>query len=265
MKKYISRFLALISIVAIVTSCTGVTLSRLQSDFDQLYQKKLNCPEEPTVPQDITKIGSLTCIDESEAALFSLAESANSSATKASDQRTKVALLRLAGVSLWQSGRGAEANDWTYKIYQEGDSVCTPLEAKAKKGEIYGAPRDCALLTILPALVWHSEYIERLERLKYQDPTNERKQTLKEIIQNYHQNTVGFISEKENKAKNFTGISESIKEYIDEVKKRSYCNFLRAEEIVLKHDIYRVELKQEVKEKIRIMSEKVDLDRRICR
>ena len=269
MKRMAVRWLILIGVVLLVTSCTGVSMSRLQNDFDRLYQEKEDCRQSADARNtlDITRIESIPCLEESEAALFNLAQSAKSAAEDASDQRTKVALLRLAGVSLWQSGRGTqgEGNALVNQITSEGESICDSLETEARKENIFGAPRDCAILTILPALVWHSEYFNRLEQLAKKEPTEDRKKTLEGIISNYPNNTVLFIVAKETKAKGFTGLSDSVKVYIEEVKKRSFCNYLKTEEIVLEPDntLY-LDLKPEVKRNIEFMSEKAGIKRSSC-
>ncbi len=267
MKRIAGQLLILIGFFLLVASCTGVSLSRYQSDFNRFYHEKEACQSQESKQSndiDITKIESIPCAEEAKAKLYDLAQSAIGTAKDARDQRTKVALLRVAGVSLWQSGRGTEeeGNALVNQITLEGQAICEALETKAKKENIFGAPRDCAILTILPALVWHSEYFHKLKQLKHQEPTEDRKKALKGIISNYPNNTVLFVVAKETTAKGFTGLSATVKVYIEEVKKRSFCNYLMAEEIVLKrnNDFYR-DLKPEVKKHIKSMSEKADLDR----
>jgi hypothetical protein len=263
MKRPLALWAALITAGLLVTSCAGVSLSRLQNDFNQLYQEKEACRSaKPTMAEEITNVKSIPCTEQAEAALFDLSQSAKSAADKAKDQRTKVALLRLAGLSLWQSGRGAEkeGNAFVNKVSMEGEIVCDAIEEKAKKGEIYGAPRDCALLTILQALVWHSEYKNRLEKLDLQKPSEESKKEFESLIGNYANNTVLFISTREKKAKAFTGLSSSVKDYIDEAKRRSFCNFQKAEEIALDHTIYQ-DLESKIDNQFQTMSRRTGLNR----
>jgi len=267
MKRIVFRFSILTGVFFLVTSCAGVSLSRYQNDFNQFYNEKEACQSrELKEPKelDITKIESIPCTEEAKAKLYDLAQSAVRTAGNARDQRTKVALLRLAGVSLWQSGRGTEeeGNALENQITLEGQAICETLEAEAKKENIYGAPRDCAILTILPALVWHSEYYHTLKELKGKKPTEDRKKALKEIISNYPNNTVLYVVAKETTAKSFTGLSDTVKDYIEEVKRRSFCNYLMTEEIVLgrNNDLY-LNLKPEVKKNIKSMGEKTDLNR----
>jgi hypothetical protein len=256
-------WVVLIMIGLLVTSCAGVSLSRLQTEFNQLYQEREACQsQDQQSGKGAAKAKSIPCIEQAEAAFFDVAQSAKTAADKAGDQRTKIALLRLAGVSLWQSGRGAEkeGNALVTNICLQGDSICKAIEEKAKKGEIYGAPRDCALLAILPALVWHSEYKERLEKLKREVPSEHGKEELSRIIENYANNTVLFVSNKKEEVRNYTGLSRSVMEYIEEVQKRSFCNFQMAEEIVLGHDMYR-DLEERVDNQFRIMSQETGLNR----
>ncbi len=263
MQRLTALWVALITAGLLATSCAGISLSRLQTDFNQLYQAKEAClSAKPTSPEDITNVKSIPCTEQAEAALFDLSQSAKSAADKAKDQRTKVALLRLAGLSLWQSGRGTEkeGNALVNNISMEGEFVCNAIEKEAKKGEIYGAPRDCALLTILPALVYHSEYKMRLERLDDQEPSDDSKREFENLISNYANNTVLFISAREEKVKAFTGLSISVKDYIDEAKRRSFCNFQKAEEVALKHDIYR-DLESKIDDQFQMMGRKTDLNR----
>jgi hypothetical protein len=247
-----------------MTSCAGVSLSRLQTEFNQLYQEREACLSQgPESGPDVTKVKSIPCIEQAEAAFFDLAQSAKSAADTAHDQRTKIALLRLAGLSLWQSGRGAEkeGNALVNHIFLEGESICKAVEEKAKRGEIYGAPRDCALLAILPALVWHSEYKRRLEGLKREAPSEHGKEELSRIIENYANKTVLFLSDKKEEVRNHTGLSRSVMGYIDQVEKSSFCNFRMAEEIVLRHEMYR-DLEQQVDSQFRIMSQETGLNRK---
>jgi len=257
MKTIAVRLLVLIGVFLLAASCTGVSLSRYQNDFNQFYHEKQACEsQEAKEPKklDITKIESIPCTEEAKAKLYDLAQSAASTASNARDQRTKVALLRLAGVSLWQSGRGTEeeGNALVNITTLEGQAICEALETEAKKENIYGAPRDCAILTILPALVWHSEYYHKLKELKDQNPTEDRKKALESVISNYPNNTVLYIVAKEAAAKSFTGLSDTVKVYIEEVKRSSFCNYLTAEEIVLDRDKdFYIDLKPEVKKTLK--------------
>lgn len=263
MKKAAVQLFILTGVLVLLASCAGVSLSRFQNDFDALYEQKEDCRSlAPKFRHAITKIESIPCVDEAEAKLFDLAQSAINAANDARDQRTRVALLRLAGVSLWQSGRGdeTEGSAMLNQITSQGSSVCEALETEAGKKNVYGAPRDCAILTILPALVWHSAYFNQLEQLEKQAPTEETRTALEKIVRNYPANTVLFVSERETTAKSFTGLSESVKGYIQEVKVRSFCNYLKVEEIVLDKDAYQ-DLKPEVKQNITLMIEKTGIDR----
>jgi hypothetical protein len=256
-------WVALLAIGFLVTSCAGVSLSRLQTEFNQLYQEKEICQsQDQERGESAAKGTSIPCIEQSGAAFFDVAQSAKSAADKADDQRTKIALLRLAGVSVWQSGRGAEkeGNALFNNICLQGDSICRAVEEKAKKGEIYGAPRDCALLAILPALVWHSEYKERLEELKREVPSEQSKEELSKIIENYANNTVLFVSSKKEEVRSFSGLPRSVMDYIEELQKRSFCNFQAAEAIVLGHDMYR-DLEEQVDNQFKIMSQETGLNR----
>ena len=263
MKRRLALGAALIAAGLLITSCAGVSLSRLQNDFNQLYQEKEAClSAQVATSEDITNVKSIPCNEQAEAALFDLSQSAKNAAGKAKDQRTRIALLRLAGLSLWQSGRGfeEEGNAFLNQISLEGELVCDAVEKKAKKGEIYGAPRDCALLTILQALVWHSEYTKTLEKLDEQEPSEESKKEFESLVGNYANNTVLFITTRENKAKAFTGLSSSVKDYIDEAKRRSFCNFQKAEEIALDHTMYR-DLESKIDDQFQTMSRKTGLNR----
>jgi hypothetical protein len=256
-------WVALITIGFLATSCTSVSLPRLQTEFDQLYREREACLSQGTERgKDVTKVKSIPCMEQAEAAFFDVARSAKSAADTAGDQRTKIALLRLAGVSLWQSGRGGEkeGNALVNDICFQGESICKGIEGEVKKGEIYGAPRDCALLAILPALVWHSEYKRRLEDLRREIPSEQGKEELSKIIENYANNTVLFVSTKKEEVRNYTGISRSVLEYIEEVQKRSFCNFQMAEEIVLGHDMYR-DLEERLDNQFKIMSQETGLNR----
>ena len=265
----INRAILRITLIAglLVSACAGVSLSRLQTEFNELYQEKEAClSQEKASGKDVTSIKSIPCIEQAEAAFFALAQSAKSAADSADDQRTKIALLRLAGVSLWQSGRGTEkeANALVNRICLEGESICRAIEEKAKKGEIYGAPRDCALVAILPALVWHSEYKKRLEELKGQPYSEQGREELIRIIENYPGNTVLFVSSKKKEVGTYTGLSPSVMDYVKEVERKSFCNFLIVEEIVLGKDLghekYR-DLGRRFDNQVKTMSQETGLNR----
>jgi hypothetical protein len=265
----IKRAILRITLIAglLVSSCAGASLSRLQTEFNELYQEKEACLSQgKATGEDVTNVKGIPCIEQAEAAFFALAQSAKSAADSAEDQRTKIALLRLAGVSLWQSGRGTEkeANALVNRICLEGESICTAIEEKAKKGEIYGAPRDCALVAILPALVWHSEYDKRLEELKREPYTAQRREELIRIIENYPGNTVLFVSNKKKEVGTYTGLSPSVVDYIKEVERRCFCNFLVVEQMIMEnklgHEKYR-DLGQRFDNQVETMSKETGLKR----
>ncbi len=94
----------------------------------------------------------------SDAALLDISRKALA-ARDSSDDRTNVALLRLAAAAGWES-RTPEGLDIAEAASTDGVRRCDALPAKE-----FGAPRDCALLRIAPAIVVHVRAMNLIARI----------------------------------------------------------------------------------------------------
>jgi hypothetical protein len=68
-------WVALITTGFLTTFCTSVSLPRLQTEFDQLYREREACLSQGTERgKDVTKVKSIPCMGQAEAAFFDVAE-----------------------------------------------------------------------------------------------------------------------------------------------------------------------------------------------
>jgi hypothetical protein len=218
----------------ILMGCTAASLATLQGNFRQLYEERSACQSRPAAV-DVTTPAGLPC-GQSDEAMLSLAQEAEKGAADAKDPRTKISMLRLAGVSAWQAGPPGQ--QLATKVALEGGKLCDELEVKAKRREVYGAPRDCAILVILPALVSHSAYVNVLERLKNVPATDDTASELQRVADNYADNTVIFMVGNQAKATGFTGLDPSVVAYISAATKHMFCSFRLAEQVALANPKY---------------------------
>lgn len=226
--------------LAVLTGCAGARLSSLQSEFNELYARAAECAKSPT--------DSLDCTGQ-DLALHQLALDAEEAAGKADDPRTQIALLRLAGVAAWQS-HGARADAQATKIALAGEQRCDALDSEVKRRSAWGAPRDCALLLILPGLVAHDQLLEQLAALETAQACTAGDVALADLVDTYADATVLFLEDRKAKALGYQGISPSTRAYFEESQKRMVCNFERVRRLALDHCSAQAEPSRREKERI---------------
>jgi hypothetical protein len=207
----------LVLLLAPLLSCTATRLATLQSDFNDLYSAKITCE-----PNDGADTG-LAC-EGQDVPLYQLALEAEASARKAKDPRSRIALLRLAGVAGWQ-GTGDNANELVERVSLEGVQRCDALEQRVRAKETWGAPRDCAILVLLPALLAHDVQLEKFAALEAAKQCVVGDVSYQDVVETYADSTVLFVHLKEGQALGYTGLSDSVREYVAESKRRMMCNF----------------------------------------
>lgn len=227
---------------ALLLSCTATRLATLQGDFNDLYEAKRAC-DEPGGDAPL-------CLGAQEVALYELATEAEKAAGQAKDARTKITLLRLAGVAAWQ-GAGQHADALVTKVSLEGVKACDTLEARVRQKETWGAPRDCTMLVLLPALLAHETQLEKLASLRAAKSCTAGDVELRKIADSYADSTVLFVDTHEAKALGYQGTSESVRAYVAETKRRMQCGF-HTEVIDVASDFCREQIDRLLDEKDRI-------------
>jgi len=138
---------ALAGLLLTLCSCATLPLVQLQSSYDTLRTRE--------GPQ-----GEATS-DEVRAGFILVAQDAMGMAGKAKERATNIAILRLAAVSAWRAQdrdyRNGEAGSLAFAAAEKGKQLCGTVSARE-----FGAPRDCALLRIIPTLVQYDALEGRL-------------------------------------------------------------------------------------------------------
>lgn len=177
----------LTTLVALVlAACTAAKFSDLQSDYDRLLDRTLACADQ----QRAADLGFSACAGQHGTAMLDLARSAEEVAGEASDARTRIGLLRLAGMAGWQS-RIEPGFTLAGAVSLQGQELCRGLPA-----EQFGAPRDCAIHLILPALVAHESTLQLAEAFDVESSGETERREMRDRIDTYLAATWDFIEPK---------------------------------------------------------------------
>jgi len=241
MRRY--RLGIILSVTLLFLGCTATNFSSLQNDYYELVDKKHQLKsqqQEERLLGRISETERTTSVPELavglnaeeqefyrnpeqlNTALLSLAEEAEKLAGEAKDPRTRIAILRLAGLAAWQSGR--IGYDKALKISLEGQEACRSLPK-----EMFGAPRDCALLLGVAVLAQWDILIEDIKRLRNKRDTTgqlpaeyvSEVEKIKQALDSswkYLDQTVGELDK-------FTGLDQSVRDFYQRQRFRSYCNY----------------------------------------
>jgi hypothetical protein len=128
-----------------VAGCTTVDMDRLEGRYEALVRATRDRQTNLATPADLAPalIGA-----GSGASFLELAQSSNELAKKAGDTATRIALLRIAALSGWQS-QVPEGRDAASKAADEAGRLCDAIDpAKAFK-----PARDCAVAKIMPMIL----------------------------------------------------------------------------------------------------------------
>ena len=170
----------------VLAACTAAKFSDLQSDYDRLLDRALACADQ----RQAADLGFGACAGEHGTALLDLARSAEEVAGEAGDARTRIGLLRLAGLAGWQS-RIEPGFALAGAVSLQGQELCRSLPA-----EEFGAPRDCAIHLILPALVAHESTLAMAEAFERGSGDESQRREMLERIDTYLAATWDFIEPK---------------------------------------------------------------------
>lgn len=168
--------------VLVLAACTAATFSGLQTDFDQLQDRARDC-----AGSNDAGLGFSECAGQTRTAMLDLARQAEEAAGDAGDPRTRIGLLRLAGVAGWQSRLDA-GYTLAGAVSVQGLEQCRALPA-----DQFGAPRDCAIHEILPALIAHESTVERAKAIEGQTLDGPARRDMLDRIERYLAGTWDFI------------------------------------------------------------------------
>jgi hypothetical protein len=177
---------AALLLALILGGCAARAFSSLQSDYQDVIRQRVGCAAPPTA-ETVQR-----CAGDDGAVLADIARRAREAAADASDERTRIGLLRLAAAAGWTS-RTPEGFEQARAAAEEGQGRCAKLSP-----DRFGAPRDCALLALAPAFVAHQEAVRLLTALRQPggaaEPGNLEK--LRAVSRDYASTTLGDIEAK---------------------------------------------------------------------
>ena len=195
-------------------ACSSISLSDLQTTFERIQQGRADCSVVDA--QVLDRV--VAC--PSDAALLDIARKAFA-ARDSGDDRTNVALLRLAAAAGWES-RTQEGLEIAEAAATDGIRRCDALPAKQ-----FGAPRDCALLRITPAIVVHVRALNLVARIGTTEPARvsaEDRNSLGVTSDTYVDNTFGFIERvRATTLAADAALDPSVLTYVERQRRAFYC------------------------------------------
>jgi hypothetical protein len=199
--------------------CTAATFSSLQSDFITLYQQKDRCEE---LQKKKNEALPSECMVDYGQALMDIAKEAEKLEGKAEDARTRIGILRLGALAAWQGGEKGfgKAND----LASKGIRLCDSLDR-----ERFGAPRDCAVLRALPALIAHDSWLTQAEALATKSP-EDKTAFFERFAANYKFNTWDVVEKQESLLEKSPRIDPSVFVYLRRQKNAFYCTAVKMSE-----------------------------------
>lgn len=136
---------AVVVVAATLSACAGARLSSLQQEFESTYTRRADCTSGELAREDPVR-----CIGDRNREFLSLAKAAAGGAGDAGDRLTEIAFHRVAALAGWQS---REPEGWALaeQSAAAGRALCDEVGAQE-----FSAPRDCALMRMIPLLVSHA-------------------------------------------------------------------------------------------------------------
>jgi hypothetical protein len=206
---------AAVFVLLFIYGCTAASFSSLQSDFITLYQQKDRCEQaqkkDETLPSE--------CMADYDQALINIAQEAEKLEGKAEDARTRIGILRLGALAAWQAGEKGfnKADD----LASKGSRLCESLDR-----EHFGAPRDCAILGVLPALVAHDSWVAQSKDLATKNP-EDKAVFFENFAANYKLNTWDVVAKQEALLAKDPKIDASLLLYLRRQKNAFYCTAVK--------------------------------------
>jgi hypothetical protein len=198
-------------LLVVINGCTAASFSELQSDFIVLYQQKDRCEKY----REENKPLPVECLADHNQALLEIARETEKIADKTGDERTQIGLYRLGAIAAWQ----ASEKGWTIAtdLSSKGERLCETLDPKS-----FGAPRDCAILMIMPALIAHDSFVAEMEGIVSKDAT-QKVSFFQRFSRSYKVNTWDALVRYEEKLKGDPRLDKTILKYISLQKQFFWC------------------------------------------
>ncbi len=230
----------------ILAACSGQRFAALQSEYYELMKSKDALEKGDAfhgrlsgakfVPADRSAVAAK---EDVNGALYALANDAEKVADEARDARTKIGLLRLAGLAAWQSEEHGEEK--LIKISLKGQGLCTGIPKN-----MFGAPRDCALLFGLGSLAAADTLARGLKALKQgQDPDSPRlpaalRPSVEGFTSDFQTNWSAFHRVLQ-RLSGISRLSPTVRAFFERQRFRSFCNYwslMQTSELVAGIDDY---------------------------
>jgi hypothetical protein len=105
----------------------------------------------------------------------------------------------------------------------KGSRLCESLDRKR-----FGTPRDCAILSMLPALIAHDRWVGQFKELGTKNP-EDKTAFLESFSANYKWNTWDAVSAQESVLAKDPRIDESVLLYVERQKNYFYCTAVKVQ------------------------------------
>lgn len=208
-------------------ACAAAKFDSLQTQLDEIQETQTACaaaearlsgdPGDFNAAEEIL----LDCGD-AERKLGGIAEEAHEAARSASDPRTRIGLFRLAASAGWRS-RSEKGLEIASAASEEGSGACAAIPADA-----FGAPRDCAMLEIMPAtivVVRTTTEVDRINALP--DPLAETDAAvIRELADSYSDNSWRYLEARKPMLKANPDLPPSFLRYVDAQSETMLCTLL---------------------------------------
>jgi hypothetical protein len=196
-----ARNILLITLVIALGGCGGANLAKLKRDYDRAWNES-----PPRQDQ-----------------LLAIADQAQAVADKEKDKRSALSALAMGGLAAVKAG--PQGYEKAVNIGERGKRECQALPE-----EQFGAPRDCAVLSVVADLAKSEQLAERITKLKdRQDPTTSDlpESANDEVIalnSDLASAWTGF-NEATEKALAMPEVDDSVKSYFSRQRLTAYCNY----------------------------------------
>lgn len=150
--RFLRRAAGALIVIALLAGCGGgAKLNTMDAEFKHLYLTQLTQSAQDEKSKNVSVVTVAVDFDE----LRKRATKAGKEALK-KDWRTAVAFYRIAALSAWQAGERSGGH--IFEITEAGQELCNKHPG--------GAPRDCALMSLIPPFAVHDDLAKDLRPIQ---------------------------------------------------------------------------------------------------
>jgi hypothetical protein len=138
---------------AFIAGCAGHQILDLNGQLIQAQQQKANIEQARDAAQGVKRDEAVIKIAQLAEQFEGIANTAYAQAAQSPDPKAKISLYRIAATADWQRG-----NERALTVAQEGTQACNTLNG------FNIAPRDCAILLMIPNLLVNDLWVAKLNK-----------------------------------------------------------------------------------------------------